>query len=287
MYCFTHGLPTLNAGSWMPTTNQVSCGRQRCQTLAAGLWQEMWRRGEGSKDSWEERKQLECEVCKTERARRCCVLGLDDVVEDRYSKEPFAHAPYIHPFNAPKYHAQQLKTVNFAKATSRRVLWVTAYDTMKTKDVALTKDKEEERKERWLEFHDRFTGGIMGLLPLVFGMPVRFTDTMHREWGVFKHSRGTLQGWELTEAEKNQTDALDDPEIVLEQRPLMLFVEVDSATAKMLTTNGKRFTLSRSKLGFGHWTKENRSKSCVWAFQLFQILAALPMLTAGPLWTQA
>ena len=29
-----------------------------------------------------------------------------------HTEEPFAHAPYIHPWNAPKYHAQQLVMTN-------------------------------------------------------------------------------------------------------------------------------------------------------------------------------
>ena len=56
------------------------------------------------------------------------------------------------------------------------------------------------RKERWLEFHDRYTNGIPGLLPLVVDLPIRFTeaiDKKSREQGVFKHTRGVLRTWEL------------------------------------------------------------------------------------------
>ena len=34
MYCFAHGLPTKNPGSWNPVTNTVDCGREHCMTLA-------------------------------------------------------------------------------------------------------------------------------------------------------------------------------------------------------------------------------------------------------------
>ncbi len=54
----------------------------------------------------------------------------------------------------------------------------------------------EERRERWLEYHDRATAGIPGLLPLVLDMPVRFTeavDPKSRRMGVFKHARGALR----------------------------------------------------------------------------------------------
>ena len=50
----------------------------------------------------------------------------------------------------------------------------------------------EQRKARWLEFHDRKTSGIPGLLPLVLDLPVRFTEApskVAREMGVFKRAR--------------------------------------------------------------------------------------------------
>ena len=34
MYCFIHGLPTRNLGSWLPAPNTPMCGNERCLTLA-------------------------------------------------------------------------------------------------------------------------------------------------------------------------------------------------------------------------------------------------------------
>ena len=113
--------------------------------------------------------------------------------EKRYTAEPFAGAPFVHPFRHPSYHATQLRAILFAKSSKRRVFWVTAFDKVVSNNVARTKEKEELRKERWLEFHDRFTAGIPRLLPLVMDLPVRFTESIDkksREMGVFKHSRG-------------------------------------------------------------------------------------------------
>ena len=73
----------------------------------------------------------------------------------------------MHPFRHPSYHAQQLRAVLFAKAKGRRVFWVTAHDVLRGTEATRTGEKAEARKERWLEFHDRFTSGIPGLLPLV------------------------------------------------------------------------------------------------------------------------
>ena len=135
----------------------------------------------------------------------------------------------------------------FAKSKRKRLLWVAAYDKILTNNLSCSKDKEDLRKERWLEFHDRFTGGIPGLLPLVLDLPVRFTESVSkaaRLQGVFKHSRGILRGWRLPEAEAARLDAIDDPEVVLVHRPVELDIEVETATASMPMINGKRiFTL--------------------------------------------
>ena len=83
------------------------------------------------------------------------------------------------------------------------------------------------RKERWLEFHDRFTSGIPGLFPAVLGLPVRFTesiDAKSREMGVFKYCRGNLRGWKLPEAETQRLQALEESEVVLHQCPVKLFI---------------------------------------------------------------
>ena len=236
VYCFVHGLPTRNVGSWCPSTNAPTCGRPLCATLASHVWPELWRR-RAVEGSWKLRVAYECETCAVERKRRCCVLqGGDD---KRHQREPFAHAPFVHPFNAPKYHAQQLRAVNFAKATNRQVLWVIARDKVLTKSEDSAALDLARRQERFLELHDRDTAGVMGMLPLVLDMPVRFTNSENREQGVFKHSRGHLRGWCLTEDERERMRDIQGPEIVLKDRPLKLFVEVETATKEMPDTHGK------------------------------------------------
>ena len=99
-----------------------------------------------------------------------------------------------------------------------------------------------------MRFHDRFTNGIPGLLPLVLDLPVRFTDSPNKkakDMGVFKHSRGWLRGWELSEAETKRLEELADPEVVLFDRPLRLYIEVETANKTMPLLQGKRiYTLA-------------------------------------------
>ena len=106
-----------------------------------------------------------------------------------------------------------------------------------------SEEKREEAKERLLKYHDRLTGGIPGLLPLVANLPVRFTDAIDRkakEQGVFKHTRGILRGWELPDDEEERVRSLAEWEIVLQRRPTKLYIEVPTGTKLMPEIHGKR-----------------------------------------------
>ena len=122
-------------------------------------------------------------------------------------------------------------------------MWVTAHDELQTKDSGHKHAKEEERKERWLEFHDRHTAGIPGLLPLVLDLPVKFTQAPNAEakkHGIFTNKRGWLRGWELPPAEEARVAAIEDPEVVLNQRPTLLLIEPENASRKLPDISGKR-----------------------------------------------
>ncbi len=119
----------------------------------------------------------------------------------------------------------------------------------------------EERRERWLEYHDRATAGIPGLLPLVLDMPVRFTeavDPKSRRMGVFKHARGVLRGRELLEEEAARVAACDAPEIVLRQQPAELKIEILNPTKELERTRGKAIFVL--KLQIRPWTLDKEGK---------------------------
>ena len=136
----------------------------------------------------------------------------------RLTEEPFSRAPFVHPFRFPSYHAQQLRAIDFAKAENKRLMWITAHDVPSKNVSTVSKEKDELRKERWLEFHDRFTSGILGLFPAVLDLLVRFTDTPRgpaKEMGVFENARGWLRGWDLPDSEQSRLQDLEDAEVVL------------------------------------------------------------------------
>ncbi len=119
----------------------------------------------------------------------------------------------------------------------------------------------EKRRERWLEYHDRATAGIPGLLPLVLDIPVRFTeavDPKSRRMGVFKHARGVLRGWELPEAEAARVAASDAPEVVLRQQPVELRIEILNPTKELQRTRGRAIFVL--KLQVRSWTLDKEGK---------------------------
>jgi len=128
MYALFHGLPTKVPGSWVPAGD--STGTLLCKTPACDkLWQEEWPAMNEAFSPWEEMQALECDTCKELRAKRCRVRGFDGC-DDRHAQQPFTEAPYVVPFNLPKYFAQQLRAMEFAKAAEppKQLLWIMARD---------------------------------------------------------------------------------------------------------------------------------------------------------------
>ena len=79
--------------------------------------------------TWKEllKKEPECDLCQSERQRRCQVLDKSPEATQRLLTQ-FADAPYVHPYNQPKYQAQICHVVNFARAERRKMLWRIAQD---------------------------------------------------------------------------------------------------------------------------------------------------------------
>ena len=88
MYCFQHGLPTRNPGSYCPIKDTVTCND--CASLQAA-----WRdpTSVANQVRWAIRVQTECQTCKKERARRCVVISQSADNQRRVEQSPFTDAP--------------------------------------------------------------------------------------------------------------------------------------------------------------------------------------------------
>ena len=231
MYCFTHGFPTRHVGSWIPAISScatagqdiaatltaagpghLACGNATCQRLQDVEWPDLRRRG----CSWERRQEMECAICKAERQRRIRVLSCLPMEEQADTLHAFVDAPYIHPYNKPKYHAQICHALQFAKQRERKVYWCVAMDwPLTAEDEDLDDESLHHKREQWLQLHDQNTGGIMGLLPLVQDMPMRLTETDSRQHKIFKHTPAVFKGFELSDTEAARVHVIDEPEVTL------------------------------------------------------------------------
>ena len=96
--------------------------------------------------------------------------------------------------------------MNSVDETQGRVICVvyTYMDILQTKKTflslseALDKESMDAKRMNWLKFHDQKTGGIMGLFPLIRGMPVRLTAHINRELALYKTSKCKVHGWKLS-----------------------------------------------------------------------------------------
>ena len=238
MYCFIHGLPTKNPGSWNPESNLPTCGNELCRMLPV-RWDLFRSRYQMQ---WTERRAMECQVCTEERKRRCCIISQCDNAA-RYKTGVFTMAPFVHPFRSPTNHAQRLRSLQFAREQGSRVLWVIAYDSLTAKDGKPKQAVTAATQQRWLTLDDRKTAGIPGFFPLILDLPIRFTQeptSGDRLKGVFTNARGWLRGWTLPDKEQERVGGTDDHELALCQRPDRLFIEMASANTGLELIDGRR-----------------------------------------------
>ena len=228
-YSFLHGLPTRHAGSWLPSEKKVACGKAACLALTEKWTAEILA---GKQHEWYRRRSDECETCATERRRRCRVLGCSDLSPD-IDSATFAAAPYIHPFNEPKYHASQVRALRFAATTQSHLLWIIAQDRPLHKKADVLYDGDlGRRQQQWASYHDQKTGGIMGLQPLVKELPLRITQTDHKrkDKSLFKNSRWVLHGWKLHPVDEERFKNLSTMQMVLQHLPEHLYIRKEGAT---------------------------------------------------------
>ena len=136
-------------------------------------------------------KALECEICKATRAERCRVRQSDQN-DTRHAQPPFSEAPYVVPYNLPKYFAQQLRALQFAQNAQppQQLLWIVARDMLFLGSIKQLRGAELAKREaQWLQKHDQATNGIMGFFPVAKDMPVRFTATVNKEYKIYTRSK--------------------------------------------------------------------------------------------------
>ena len=79
----------------------------------------------------------------------------------------------------------------------------------------MNKERLEELRNEWLQLHDRQTGGVVGLFPGTWNLPLRFTHTLDKKNKVVKYALGRFVGWELQDVDAERVAGSTDAELVL------------------------------------------------------------------------
>ena len=109
------------------------------------------------------------------------------------------------------------------------ILWVCAQDEVHNpKEVGRNPAMIDQKRERFLQFHDQKTAGIPGLLPLFLGLRGRFTEKISKKKSmpILKHQEFSVVGWDLHPID-HQTDQKGERK--LHYLPLVIYVKVPGA----------------------------------------------------------
>ena len=84
-------------------------------------------------------------------------------------------------------------------------------------------------KLTWLQRHDRESGDLYGILPLILGMPVATTDLINRsvDKRILSGRVGYVQSWVLSDAESS---TVEDGYSILQKLPQEVFVNLLNKT---------------------------------------------------------
>ena len=102
-------------------------------------------------------------------------LVADDGNDARFQSEKFASAPAMFANNDVKYDVNKLRATAFAAKQNTGVMYCPAKDAP-TQDALRVRSDLSSQKLHWLKRHDRESGDLYGVLPLINGMPVAMTD---------------------------------------------------------------------------------------------------------------
>jgi hypothetical protein len=199
-WCFLHGRETKVPGSCINA--KLNCGNDRC-------WK-TWRAS-----------RTECETCQKERKSKHRVMN--EPGDQRHSEGEFLRAAAIFPNNDIKFEVNKVRAQIYARATKQAITWSIAKDTPSNK-VLSEKANIVEEKKVWLTRHDRDSGDLYGVLPLVEGLPVMLTTHYDRnpKKQLLRGRIGYVKSWVLDDRETSEYEGAArylrfPPQVVLVQ----------------------------------------------------------------------
>ena len=170
-HAFLHGKPTMQPGSFFE--GEVKCATTKCIKRCT---QAQARRNFCLEFATATVK-MECLACKLERGRRQLVANV--ATDPRFTNAVFKNAPSVFANNDIKYEVNKLRAQSYSQQQNKGIVYCPAKDTPSTEAMRLRQDLPA-KKVSWLNRHDRESGDLYGMLPLIIGMPVAVTEHINR-----------------------------------------------------------------------------------------------------------
>ena len=112
----------------------------------------------------------------------------------------------------------------------KHILWVRAQDTPHNpKEIAATPAKVEQKRDRFLQFHDQQTAGIPGLFPMYQDLKARITEKVAKgkHLTILKHTPCIVVGWDLHVGDRVREAG---SERLLNYLPNIIYIKFPGAT---------------------------------------------------------
>ena len=259
-YNFLHGLPTSVPGSWVG--GDVACQNERCRALALSsspraLPVGPQRKRKGGAESGDIEAQA-CEVCRAQRESKRLVATARPL-DPRYTAKRFLCAPAIFPNNDVKYDVNKKRAQLFADAAGVAVVYSQAMDTP-SQDALRERPGLVAEKIKWLQRHDRESGDLYGMLPLIENMPVAVTDHIDRNPRIklLRGKVGYVQSWILHKDERSQVEGNAR---VLDFLPMSSLSSIPMPAGRCRAYASPACTPFDRCEGLGIWTKDGNTRS--------------------------
>ena len=162
----------------------------------------------------------ECKNCKHERQKRILVAKTES--DWRFNSEKFETAPAVFPNNDIIYEVNKLRAHAYATKRNIGVMYCPAKDTP-TVDALRERPDLPSQKVSWLNRHDRESGDLYGILPLMKGLPVAMTDHIDRssDKRILRGTVGTVHSWVLAD---DESSVFENGKRILKKLPKVVYV---------------------------------------------------------------
>jgi hypothetical protein len=198
-HAFLHGEPTLLPGSVIG--KKAMCRNKKCVSRCKDMLEETGLTDSEREELAAETQRLECSVCATERTKR--VLVATSPQDPRFLTNKFAAAPGVFPNNDLKYDVNKLRAQDYAAKQGTGIMYCPAKDTPTPEALRIRSDLPAQ-KVSWLNRHDRESGDLYGVLPLIKGMPMAMSDHIDRnvDKRILRGRVGYVHSWVLADDEE-------------------------------------------------------------------------------------